>query len=102
METTMMSNLAVDKEGFLVNPKSWTKEYAEEVAKGMNITLNEKQWEVINYMRGEYLTTGETPSVRKITKSGVVSMKEIYELFPGGPAKIPAKIGGIPKPKGCI
>lgn len=102
METITMSNYVVDKEGFLVNPKSWTKEYAVEVAKEMNITLSEKQWEVINYMRGEYLTTGETPSVRKITKTGVVTMKEIYELFPGGPAKIPAKIGGIPKPKGCI
>lgn len=102
METTVLSNLAVDKEGFLVNPNDWTNDFAAFVANQMNLTLTEKHWEVINYMRKEFLTTGETPSVRKITKSGIVSMKEIYELFPGGPAKIPAKIGGIPKPKGCI
>ncbi len=102
MSTLELSELSVDKEGFLVNPSEWNETFAMEVAKKEHIDLTPKHWTVINYMRKEFLTMGETPSVRKITKSGVVTMKEIYELFPGGPAKIPAKIGGVPKPKGCI
>ena len=27
---------------------------------------------------------------------------ELYELFPKGPAKLAARVGGIPKPRGCI
>ena len=29
-------------------------------------------------------------------------VKELYQLFPKGPAKMAAKIAGIPKPRGCI
>jgi dissimilatory sulfite reductase related protein len=31
-----------------------------------------------------------------------VPIKELYQLFPKGPAKKAAKIAGIPKPRGCI
>jgi NADH dehydrogenase FAD-containing subunit len=39
---------------------------------------------------------------RKINKSGVISTKELYEIFPGGPAKKAARIAGLPKPVGCV
>ena len=46
--------------------------------------------------------TGTAPSIRTLGKASGVPIKELYELFPKGPAKLAAKIGGIPKPRGCI
>ena len=53
-------------------------------------------------MRETYLRTGTAPSIRSLGKESGVAVKELYELFPKGPAKLAAKIGGIPKPRGCI
>jgi len=53
-------------------------------------------------MRQEYLDKGTGPAVRALGKSSGVSIKELYQLFPKGPAKVAARIAGIPKPRGCI
>ena len=53
-------------------------------------------------MRDAYLATGQAPSIRSLGKESGVPIKELYQLFPKGPAKLAAKIGGIPKPRGCI
>ena len=49
-----------------------------------------------------YLKTGSAPAIRALGKESGVPIKELYQLFPKGPAKLAAKIGGIPKPHGCI
>ena len=53
-------------------------------------------------MRQEYFEKGTGPTVRKLGKSSGISVKELYQLFPKGPAKLAARVAGIPKPKGCI
>ena len=53
-------------------------------------------------LRDRYLETGNAPSIRSLGKESGVPIKELYELFPKGPAKLAAKIAGIPKPRGCI
>ena len=65
-------------------------------------TLTDRHWQVINYMRTAYLENGTAPSIRTLGKASGVPIKELYQLFPKGPAKLAAKIGGIPKPRGCI
>lgn len=96
-------NLAMDAEGFMTNPDEWTPEIAEALAKEEGLSpLTEKHWQVINWVREETAKTGEFPSLRGITKRSGVDTKEIYELFPKGPAKKIARIAGYPKPKGCI
>jgi dissimilatory sulfite reductase related protein len=40
--------------------------------------------------------------VRVLGKTSGVTVKELYQLFPKGPAKMAARIAGIPKPRGCI
>ncbi len=53
-------------------------------------------------MRHEYEAKGTGPTVRALGKTSGVSVRELYQLFPKGPAKVAAKIAGIPKPRGCI
>jgi dissimilatory sulfite reductase related protein len=93
----------VDAEGFLVDPAQWTEELAAAIARENGIPeLTPRHWQVVNYMRTTYLDTGQAPSIRLLGKQSGVPIKELYALFPKGPAKLAAKIGGIPKPRGCI
>ena len=93
----------VDAEGFLTNPEQWNESIAAAVAAENGIPeLTERHWLVVRFMREGYLETGNAPSIRSLGKESGVPVKELYQLFPKGPAKLAAKIGGIPKPKGCI
>jgi tRNA 2-thiouridine synthesizing protein E len=91
-----------DAEGFLQKPHQWTEGLGSEIASELGINLTEKHWQVIMFMRERYLSTGSAPSIRTLGKESGVPIKELYQLFPKGPAKLAAKIGGIPKPHGCI
>jgi dissimilatory sulfite reductase related protein len=93
----------VDAEGFLTDPTQWNERVADAIAAQNGIAeLTERHWLVVRFMRDRYLQTGTAPSIRSLGKESGVPIKELYELFPKGPAKLAAKIGGIPKPKGCI
>ena len=93
----------VDPEGFLADPSAWTEEMAAEIAAANGVgPLTDRHWQVVRFMRERFLATGDAPSIRALGKESGVSVKELYELFPKGPAKLAAKIGGIPKPQGCI
>ena len=105
MTATLIANhtVDVDAEGFLTDPNQWDSELAEELARGVGIPeLTDRHWLVIRFMRDRYLATGVAPTIRSLGKESGVPVKELYELFPKGPARLAAKIGGIPKPKGCI
>ena len=95
--------IEVDDEGFMLHADQWNEEMAGEIAHLSGIPeLTERHWLVIRYMREQYLATGHAPTIRALGKESGVPVKELYELFPKGPAKLAAKIGGIPKPRGCI
>jgi tRNA 2-thiouridine synthesizing protein E len=100
---TEAREIDVDAEGFLTDPSQWDEALAAEIAAANGIPeLTPRHWDVIRFMRERYLTTGSAPSVRALGKESGVPVKELYALFPKGPAKLAAKIGGIPKPRGCI
>jgi TusE/DsrC/DsvC family sulfur relay protein len=95
--------VAINDEGFLEQPDQWTEGIAVEIAREAGIDpLTPEHWQVINFMRREYFEKGTGPTVRALGKTSGVSVKELYQLFPKGPAKLAAKIAGIPKPRGCI
>jgi len=103
MTITEITGLDRDAEGFLTDPQQWNEEIAATIAGEAGIAeLTPRHWQVVTYMRETYLRTGEAPSIRTLGKASGVQIKELYELFPRGPAKLAAKIGGIPKPHGCI
>ncbi|MEO8687713.1 MAG: TusE/DsrC/DsvC family sulfur relay protein [Solirubrobacteraceae bacterium] len=97
------TTVEVDAEGFLQTAEQWTEAMGAEIAAGAGIDpLTDRHWQVVRYMRETYLATGAAPTIRTLGKASGVPIKELYQLFPKGPAKLAAKIAGIPKPRGCI
>lgn len=103
METTIAgANVNVNEEGYLTDLSQWNKEIAQEIANNEGVgQLTDRHWEVLRYIQDQYRDEARL-SIRSIGKSGVVNIKEFYELFPEGPLKKASKIAGIPKPASCI
>jgi tRNA 2-thiouridine synthesizing protein E len=100
-KTSVLNQVNRNEEGYLTDLTQWTKEIALEIAQDEEIVMGDRHWEVVNYLQHQFRK--EIPlSIRKIGKSGVVTIKEFYQLFPNGPLKISSKIAGIPKPISCI
>jgi len=93
----------VNDEGFMTNPTEWDKDIAAELAKEEGIAeLSDAHWKVIDFCRHTGESTGKAPTLRQITSGSGVSTKELFGLFPKGPAKKVAKISGLGKPEGCV
>jgi TusE/DsrC/DsvC family sulfur relay protein len=96
------STFEVNDEGYLVRPADWRPEFAECVAKAHGIELTDRHWQVIRFCREDFEHNGTAPGIRRITKVGKIPTKEIYQLFPGGPGKLAAKVAGLGKPTSCV
>lgn len=105
MTTKTIAGVDVDvnEEGFFEHPEQWTEAMAPDLAREVGIdALTPEHWKVIEFMRKAYAENGTGPTVRVLGKTSGVSVKDLYQLFPKGPAKLAARIAGIPKPRGCI
>ena len=98
----ILDNVKFDDQGFLEDPNTWTPDLAQAIAEREGLELTDRHWVVINFARQEFEKNGEAPTLRRITKTTDVTTKEIYKLFPGGPAKMAAKVSGLHKPTGCL
>jgi tRNA 2-thiouridine synthesizing protein E len=96
--------LELNEEGFLARPEEWTEEIALVLAKDQEDldALTPEHWAVIRYIRAYYLEKNLAPMVRAICKTTGLQLRQIYELFPSGPAKGACKLAGLPKPDGCV
>jgi TusE/DsrC/DsvC family sulfur relay protein len=95
--------VTVNDEGFFTDPGQWRADMAPLIARQEGIPqLTQRHWQVIKFMRQEYDSKGTGPTVRVLGKTSGVTVRELYQLFPHGPAKEAAKIAGIPKPRGCV
>jgi len=100
---SILTNVELNEEGFLTNPDDWTKEIAVEIAQGEGVNeLTEEHWKVIEFARANAESSGAAPTLRQITQGAGVPTKELFKLFPKGPAKKVAKISGLGKPEGCV
>ena len=98
-----------DADGFLCDLTDWNTRAAEIIAAEEGITLTDAHHEVILALRDFYAQFGLSPAMRPLTKYlkeklGKDKSTSIYllQLFPGSPAKIAAKIAGLPKPDNCL
>lgn len=93
----------VDGDGFLSNPEIWNKDVATLIAKFDGIEeMNEKHWAIVNIIRESYEEKGMAPMIRTICKETGLRLREIYDLFPLGPARGACRVAGLPKPDGCV
>lgn len=90
--------------GYLLNIEDWNEEVAAAIAAEEGITLSEKAWDLINFLRDEFINNGgNQPNDRNIIKAmsdkwgEKVASKDLYELFPMQPSKQAGKIGGLPE-----
>ncbi len=105
MTTRSFGNMNVDvnPEGFLTNPADWTMPLADAIAHEEGIpSLGLTHWKVIDFCRAHSTGAGNSPTLRQITAGTGVGTKEMFALFPKGPAKKVARISGLGKPEGCV
>lgn len=95
--------IEIDEDGFIQDPSAWDEGVARDLAKTEGVeTMSEDHWKLVNYLRDYYLKFGIAPMIRKLCKETGFPLKQIYELFPSGPAKGACKVAGLPKPTGCV
>ena len=93
----------IDEDGFIQDPSVWSEIVAKGLAKTEGVEeLTEDHWKIVNYLREYYLQYNIAPMIRKLCKETGFKLKEIYDLFPSGPAKGACKVAGLPKPTGCV
>ena len=102
MTLDILDTVEFDDDGFMVDASAWTEDLGRAIAEALEVQLSDRHWQVINFTRGDFEANGEPPTLRRITQETDVSMKEMYQLFPDGPAKLAANIAGLKKPTGCI
>jgi tRNA 2-thiouridine synthesizing protein E len=95
--------IQVDEDGFMEEPEVWNEEIALALASTEGVDeLTENHWKVVTYLREYYAKFEVAPMIRKLCKETGFPLKEIYELFPSGPAKGACKVAGLAKPTGCV
>ena len=93
----------VDGDGFLSDPHCWNDEVAHLIARHDGITeMTDKHWAIVRFIRSNWEEKGMAPMIRSICQTTGVRLREIYELFPLGPARGACRVAGLPKPDGCV
>ncbi len=101
-KTIAGQDVDVDVEGYMTDPNAWNGEIAKAIAAELGTgELTQKHWDVLNWLR-EQAAQGVEMNIRKVGGSGLVDIKEFYQLFPNGPLKNASKIAGLHKPTSCL
>jgi len=95
--------LEVDEHGYMQETGKWTEDVARAYALKEGVTeLTADHWKALNYLRSYYLANGICPMVRRLIKETGFTLKQLYDLFPEGPANSACKWAGMPKATGCV
>ncbi len=99
----------LDDEGYLYDLSRWTPAFAEALATEDGIELTDEHWEIIHVLRGFYQTYQLSPAMRPLVKAVAAELGpekgrsiHLMKLFPGSPAKVAARLAGLPKPENCL
>lgn len=94
--------LALNADGNLLDPAAWDRGVAEAFADQAGLELTDAHWTVLDFVRKDGAASGSAPGIRRIVAETGVTQKELYGLFPGGPALLAARFAGLEKPKSCV
>ena len=104
MTTAMLGDrtIHIDAEGFMTEYDEWDEQLGSELASRIGIEMTDDHWAAIRFLRSDYPEQGETPTLRRVSTVGGIPTRQLFQLFPGKPAKKMAYIAGLPKPVGCV
>ncbi|QXI20898.1 TusE/DsrC/DsvC family sulfur relay protein [Pseudomonas iranensis] len=101
--------IELDKDGFLVDLSDWSAEVASALAAAEDIELTPEHWEVLELLRNFYAEFQLSPATRPLIKYTALKLGadkgnslHLNRLFKGTPAKLAAKLAGLPKPTNCL
>ncbi len=101
--------IATDARGYLLDRADWSPALAEAMASADGIALSAAHWEVIDFVRAYYDAYAMAPPMRLLVKAlgaargaAKADSRELYRLFPQGPAQQACRYAGLPRPLSCI
>jgi tRNA 2-thiouridine synthesizing protein E len=105
MPTNTIDNhtFCVDDEGFFTDCDEWNEQLCVVLAELVGIAeVTDAHWASLRFMRADAEVMGSTPTLRRMQTEGGFDIRELFQLFPGKPAKKMAYLAGLPKPVGCV
>lgn len=76
------SDIIYDKDGYLINPLSWSEIIAENIAYGDGIApLTELHWNILVYLRENYLEKDQLPDSFLMSHDNFIEEKHFIKLF---------------------
>ncbi|MGY4531867.1 tRNA 2-thiouridine synthesizing protein E [Pseudomonas sp. TE3786] len=101
--------IALDKDGYLADLNDWSATVAEALAAQEELALSAEHWEVLHLLRDFYAEFQLSPATRPLIKYVALKLGtdkgnslHLNRLFKGTPAKLAAKLAGLPKPTNCL
>ncbi|UZE25727.1 TusE/DsrC/DsvC family sulfur relay protein [Pseudomonas sp. B21-056] len=101
--------IALDKDGYLADRDDWSADVATALAAAEDIELSPEHWEILELLRGFYDEFQLSPATRPLIKYTALKLGadkgnslHLNRLFKGTPAKLAAKLAGLPKPTNCL
>ena len=102
-------SIALDKDGFLDDLEEWSLPVAHALAIREGIELSAEHVEILHTLRDFYTEFQLSPATRPLIKYTALKLgpdkgnsMHLNRLFNGTPAKLAAKLAGLPKPTNCI
>ena len=101
--------IGLDKDGYLLDLNDWSAEVAEALAAQAGIELSAEHWEILELLRSFYQEFELSPATRPLIKYTALKLGpekgnslHLNKLFNGTPAKLAAKLAGLPRPTNCL
>ncbi|MBT2342274.1 MULTISPECIES: TusE/DsrC/DsvC family sulfur relay protein [Pseudomonas] len=101
--------IALDKDGYLADLDDWSTDVATALAAAEALELSSEHWEILELLRGFYREFQLSPATRPLIKYTALKLGadkgnslHLNRLFKGTPAKLAAKLAGLPKPTNCL
>lgn len=84
--------------------QDWDEDQAQQIARQEGIQLSESHWQVIHFLRNDYLEHGPHKNAREVADkldkafAAQGGRKYLRKLFPNGPVTQGTQIAGLPIP----
>jgi len=101
--------IELDKDGYLTTLADWSEPVAEALAHQEQLALTAEHWQILRLLRAFYAEFQLSPANRPLIKYVALKLGpeqgnslHLNLLFKGAPAKLAAKLAGLPKPTNCL